>query len=65
MEFIACLHKDKNSHYGVSFPALPAAMSAGAILADDLSELNRRVLDDIDAIAAHAGIAAMNTPGVK
>lgn len=32
MEFIAYLHKDDNSHYGVSFPDFPGCVTAGATL---------------------------------
>jgi predicted RNase H-like HicB family nuclease len=32
MEYIAYLHKDKNSDYGVSFPDFPGCISAGSTL---------------------------------
>jgi predicted RNase H-like HicB family nuclease len=32
MEYIAYLHKDKNSDYGVSFPDFPGCVTAGATL---------------------------------
>src|SRR5258708_27002133 len=32
MEYIACLHKDKNSDYGVSFPDFPGCVTAGKTL---------------------------------
>jgi predicted RNase H-like HicB family nuclease len=32
MEYIAYLHKDKNSDYGVSFPDFPGCVSAGSSL---------------------------------
>jgi predicted RNase H-like HicB family nuclease len=32
MEYIAYLHKDKNSDYGVSFPDFPGCISAGSSL---------------------------------
>jgi predicted RNase H-like HicB family nuclease len=32
MEYIAYLHKDKNSDYGVSFPDFPGCITAGATL---------------------------------
>ena len=32
MEYIAYLHKDKNSNYGVSFPDFPGCITAGSSL---------------------------------
>jgi predicted RNase H-like HicB family nuclease len=32
MEYIAYLHKDKNSDYGVSFPDFPGCITAGSTL---------------------------------
>jgi predicted RNase H-like HicB family nuclease len=32
MEYIAYLHKDKGSDYGVSFPDFPGAITAGSTL---------------------------------
>jgi predicted RNase H-like HicB family nuclease len=32
MEYIAYLHKDKNSDYGVSFPDFPGCITAGSSL---------------------------------
>jgi predicted RNase H-like HicB family nuclease len=32
MEYIAYLHKDKNSDYGVSFPDFPGCVTAGSSL---------------------------------
>src|SRR5258708_13893454 len=32
MEYIACLHKDKNSDFGVSFPDFPGCVTAGKTL---------------------------------
>ena len=34
MEYIAYLHKDKNSEYGVSFPDFPGCITAGSSLED-------------------------------
>jgi predicted RNase H-like HicB family nuclease len=32
MKYIACLHKDKNSDCGVSFPDFPGCITAGSTL---------------------------------
>jgi predicted RNase H-like HicB family nuclease len=38
MEYIAYLHKDKNSDYGVSFPDFPGCVTAGSSLEDARSK---------------------------
>lgn len=46
LEFIAYLHKDKNSDYGVSFPDFPGCITAGSTL-----EEARRMA--VDALTLH------------
>ena len=46
MEYIAYLHKDKNSDYGVSFPDFPGCITAGSTL-----EEARRMA--VEALAFH------------
>jgi len=46
MEYIAYLHKDKNSDYGVSFPDFPGCITAGSSL-----EEARRMA--VEALAFH------------
>ena len=46
MEYIAYLHKDKNSDYGVSFPDFPGCVTAGSTL-----EEARRMA--VEALAFH------------
>jgi predicted RNase H-like HicB family nuclease len=43
MEYIAYLHKDKGSDYGVSFPDFPGAITAGSTL-EEARRLAREVL---------------------
>jgi predicted RNase H-like HicB family nuclease len=54
MEYIAYLHKDKHSDYGVSFPDFPGCITAGASL-----EEARRMA--VEAISLH--IAGMQEDG--
>jgi predicted RNase H-like HicB family nuclease len=54
MEYIAYLHKDKNSDYGVSFPDFPGCISAGSTL-----EEARRMA--VQALAFH--VAGMREDG--
>jgi len=44
MEYIAYLHKDKNSDFGVSFPDFPGCITAGKTL-EEARELAGRGLD--------------------
>jgi predicted RNase H-like HicB family nuclease len=56
MEYIAYLHKDKNSDYGVSFPDFPGCISAGSTL-----EEARKMA--AEALAMHmAGMRADGEP---
>lgn len=43
MEYIAYLHKDKNSDYGVSFPDFPGCITAGRTL-DEASRMAQEAL---------------------
>ena len=54
MEYIAYLHKDKNSDYGVSFPDFPGCITAGSSL-----EEARRMA--VEALSFH--IAGMREDG--
>jgi predicted RNase H-like HicB family nuclease len=54
MEYIAYLHKDKNSDYGVSFPDFPGCITAGSTL-----EEARRMA--AEALALH--VAGMREDG--
>src|SRR5664280_24952 len=54
MEYIAYLHKDKRSEYGVSFPDFPGCITAGSTL-----EEARRMA--VEALALH--IAGMQEDG--
>lgn len=54
MEYIAYLHKDKNSDYGVSFPDFPGCITAGSTL-----EEARRMA--VEALALH--VAGMRQDG--
>jgi len=54
MEYIAYLHKDKNSDYGVSFPDFPGCITAGSTL-----EEARRMA--AEALAFH--VAGMREDG--
>lgn len=54
MEFIAYLHKDKNSDYGVSFPDFPGCITAGSTLEEAHSMA-------IEALALH--VAGMREDG--
>ena len=54
MEYIAYLHKDKNSDYGVSFPDFPGCITAGSSL-----EEARRMASE--ALAFH--VAGMREDG--
>ena len=54
MEYIAYLHKDRNSDYGVSFPDFPGCITAGSTL-----EEARRMASD--ALSLH--IAGMQKDG--
>jgi predicted RNase H-like HicB family nuclease len=54
MEYIAYLHKDRNSDYGVSFPDFPGCITAGSTL-----EEARRMA--VEALALH--IAGMREDG--
>ena len=54
MEYIAYLHKDKNSDYGVSFPDFPGCITAGSTL-----EEARRMAGE--ALAFH--VAGMREDG--
>ena len=54
MEYIAYLHKDKGSDYGVSFPDFPGAITAGSTL-----EEARRMAGEV--LALH--IAGMREDG--
>ena len=51
MEYIAYLHKDKNSDYGVSFPDFPGCVTAGS------------TLEEARAMAAEA--LAMHVAGMR
>jgi predicted RNase H-like HicB family nuclease len=56
MEYIAFLHKDKNSDFGVSFPDFPGCISAGSTL-----EAARKMA--AEALAMHvAGMRADGEP---
>jgi predicted RNase H-like HicB family nuclease len=54
MEYIAYLHKDKNSDYGVSFPDFPGCITAGS----SLEEARRMAME---ALSLH--IAGMQEDG--
>lgn len=54
MEYIAYLHKDKNSDYGVSFPDFPGCITAGS----SLEEARRMAMD---ALSLH--VAGMREDG--
>jgi predicted RNase H-like HicB family nuclease len=54
MEYIAYLHKDKNSDYGVSFPDFPGCITAGSTL----EEARGR---SVEALAFH--VAGMREDG--
>ncbi len=54
MEYIAYLHKDKNSDYGVSFPDFPGCITAGSSLEEARSR-------SVEALAFH--VAGMREDG--
>ena len=56
MRYVALIHKDKNSSYGLSFPDFPGCISAGSSIDEALS-------DAIEALALHVGgLAADGDP---
>jgi predicted RNase H-like HicB family nuclease len=56
MEYIAYLHKDKHSDYGVSFPDFPGCITAGSSLEEARSRAS-------DALAFH--VAGMREDGME
>jgi predicted RNase H-like HicB family nuclease len=73
MEYIAYLHKDRKSDYGVSFPDFPGAITAGKTLeearhlAADLLELHiRGLVEDGEEIPEASSLDDLaNDPGIK
>lgn len=56
MRYVALIHKDKDSSYGVSFPDFPGCISAGATVDEAVSNA-------IEAVAFHVqGLVADGAP---
>lgn len=53
MQIVALIHKDPDSHYGVSFPDLPGCTSAGDTEQDALTNAAAAVAGHIDVMAEH------------
>lgn len=51
MNYVAIVHKDEASDYGVSFPDLPGCVSAGANVAEALSEARVALRLHLDGLA--------------
>ncbi|MGE0238240.1 MAG: type II toxin-antitoxin system HicB family antitoxin [Parvibaculaceae bacterium] len=59
MRYVALIHKDKDSSYGVSFPDFPGCVSAGATV-------DEAVTNAIEALAFHVeGLVADGDPVPK
>lgn len=56
MRYVALIHKDKNSSYGVSFPDFPGCISAG-------SSIDAAMSNAVEALALHVeGLLADGDP---
>jgi predicted RNase H-like HicB family nuclease len=54
MDYIAIIHKDPNSDFGVSFPDFPGCITAGRTL-DEAKEMAREALTGHIALMREAG----------
>jgi predicted RNase H-like HicB family nuclease len=62
MRYLAVIHKDSNSDYGVTIPDLPGCFSAGATIDEAMDMAREAILCHIEGLLADEEVIPVPSP---